>query len=174
MRKIVDKIINSKGFTLSETLITILILLMVFSIVAAGIPSALRALNGITDSSDAQLLLSNTMTRLRDELGKASELSNDGDALIYKDSEGISCRIDCAESSVSSSPGIYLHRYDASNNEKNKYLLVSDKKLYMTYSIDNDYDQGGVLTISDLSVKKGTDTLLTVDEFKIRVIIDAN
>ncbi len=174
MGNFIDKLKKCDGFTLSETLITILILLMVFSIIAAGIPSALRALNGITDSSDAQLLLSNAMTRLRDELGKASSLETSGSAILYNDSDGISCRIDCVDASASDAPGIYLHRYDADSVEKNKYLLVSDKNLYMTYSIENDYDHGGVLTISDLSVKKGTDTLLTVDEFKIRVIIDAN
>ena len=55
---------GQKGFTLSETLFAMLILLMVTSIVATGIPIAGRALKNAVDASHGQVLLSTTMTAL--------------------------------------------------------------------------------------------------------------
>jgi len=65
---------NRGGFTLAETLIAVLILLMVAGIVAAGIPAASNALTKAVDASHAQLLLSTTMTSLRNELGSARSI----------------------------------------------------------------------------------------------------
>lgn len=77
---------NRGGFTLAETLIAVLILLMVTGIVAAGIPAASNALNRAVDASHAQLLLSTTMTSLRNELGSARSI--DIDAVSEEDEEG--------------------------------------------------------------------------------------
>ena len=46
---------------------------MVTAIVAAGIPSAQRAYAKVVDSANAQVLLSTTVTGLREELGMARE-----------------------------------------------------------------------------------------------------
>ena len=69
---IMKKIIYRKhhaihGFTLAETLLAVLILLMVSSIVAAGIPSARRAYEKVVLASNAEVLLSTTITTLRHE-----------------------------------------------------------------------------------------------------------
>lgn len=77
---------NRGGFTLAETLIAVLILLMVTGIVAAGIPAASNALNRAVDASHAQLLLSTTMTSLRNELGSARSIVSD--AVSEEDEEG--------------------------------------------------------------------------------------
>ena len=77
---------NRGGFTLAETLIAVLILLMVTGIVAAGIPAASNALNRAVDASHAQLLLSTTMTSLRNELGSARSI--DIVAVSEEDEEG--------------------------------------------------------------------------------------
>ena len=65
---------NRGGFTLAETLIAVLILLMVSGIVAAGIPAAREALTKAVDASHSQVLLSTTMTALRNELGSARSI----------------------------------------------------------------------------------------------------
>ena len=70
----------------------ILILLMVTSIVAAGIPVAATAYSKVVMASNAQLLLSTTMTNLRDELATATNIEvvkNDDDVKIrYKNDKG--------------------------------------------------------------------------------------
>ena len=65
---------SHSGFTLAETLIAILILLMVSSVVAAGIPAASNAYYKVVDGANAQVLLSTAATALRDELATARDL----------------------------------------------------------------------------------------------------
>ena len=62
---------EKRGFTLSETLITVLILLMVSAIVAGGVPAAANAYYKIIDAANAQILLTDTVTSLRSELAVA-------------------------------------------------------------------------------------------------------
>ncbi len=169
------KKLNSRGFTLAETLMALTILLIVLSVVTAGIPSAVRAMNEVVETSNAQMLLSTTMTRLRDELGKAQEVSCSGTEISYVGSDGVRCSIDCVDSGTA--PGIYIYQYSGSSSTpESSALLVSDeaanRNLYMSYDIDQAYT-GGVLTISDLSVIKGSDVVFKIDTFKIRVLTDA-
>lgn len=69
-----EKAVGHSGFTLAETLIAILILLMVSSVVAAGIPAASNAYYKVVDGANAQVLLSTAATALRDELATARDL----------------------------------------------------------------------------------------------------
>lgn len=86
------KLHSRDGFTLAESLIAILILLMMSAIVAAGIPMAKRAYDKITVSANAQVLLSTTITVLRDELGTAQEVVVDtnNNTVTYYDSNNSS------------------------------------------------------------------------------------
>ncbi len=69
MRSILKKLKKGKaGFSLAETLIAILILLMVSAIVAGAMPAAASAYQKTVDAANAQILLSTAMTVLRDEL----------------------------------------------------------------------------------------------------------
>ena len=71
MGTIRKKLKPSSGFTLAETLLAILILLLVTSIVAAGIPVARTAYERVVVASNADALLSTTISALRNELGAA-------------------------------------------------------------------------------------------------------
>ena len=77
------KLNQKAGFTLAETLVTILILLMVSSIVAGGIPAATNAYYKAVDGANAQVLLSTAATALRDELGTARDITVSGTGLTY-------------------------------------------------------------------------------------------
>lgn len=63
------------GFSLLEMLATMLILLMVSAIVAAGIPSAVQAYEKVTRRANAEMLLSTSVSALRDQLGTASRIT---------------------------------------------------------------------------------------------------
>ena len=97
MKQIIKRIKESRGFTLSETMITLLIIVLVFGVVVAGIPVAVNALHKIVDTANSQLLMSTTMIRLRDELGKAESVSTSGTAISYRTSDGLNKRIDCVD-----------------------------------------------------------------------------
>ena len=74
-----QKLKKSAGFTLAETLITVLILLMVSAVVAGGVPAAANAYRKAVDAANAQVLLSTTVNALRSELSTAWGVSDDAD-----------------------------------------------------------------------------------------------
>ena len=79
---------NSLAFTLAETLVAILIMLMVSSIMVAGIPAAKRAYDNVKIVSDAEVLLATTVSALRNEIGMATDLaiSSDHTSVSYYNS----------------------------------------------------------------------------------------
>lgn len=174
--KLQQRLRGHGGFTLAESLIAILILLMVTAVVVTGIPAAQRAYVRLTDSANAQMLLSTTMTRLRDELGTATEVTVNADKSITY------LRADGSESTLSADTtadpkGIYVHRkYVGTVTMEPNYLLVSEltggKGLYMTYDLDAPSDAApGLVTFRDLQVlDRDGSTLARLDKLQIRVL----
>ena len=74
MKRIRNKLASSHGFTLAETLVCVLILLMVTGIVAAALPTASNVYTGAVDAANAQILESTAITVLRDELSTARDI----------------------------------------------------------------------------------------------------
>ncbi len=168
---------GNSGFTLAETLMAVLILLLVTGIVAAGIPLAVNAYNRVVDGANAQVLLSTTMTRLRDELGKASGVEILDGAISYTRADGAACRIWVREPGTEEGPpGICIRESALSEGDVGEYthLLVShpaaNRNLYVTYRIEG-YSRG-VITFSGLTVKRGSASLAEIPSFKVRVLTD--
>ena len=78
-----QKLKNSKGFTLAETLLAVLILLLVSVIVANGMPAATNAYRKTVLAANAQSLMSTTVAALRDELGTAWDVSVTDNKVTY-------------------------------------------------------------------------------------------
>lgn len=77
---------NSRaGFTLAETLMAVLILLLVSGIVAAGIPAAKNAYEKVVLASNAEVMLTTAESALRDELGTAWNVQqvSSSDSITY-------------------------------------------------------------------------------------------
>ncbi len=84
VNRLFRKLNNRAGFTLAETLIAILILLMVSSVVAGGVPAASNAYYKAVDGANAQVLLSTAATALQDELATARDIKQSvDDSLTY-------------------------------------------------------------------------------------------
>lgn len=81
-----NRIKGKAAFTLGEALVAVLILLLVTSIVAAGIPAAIRAYNNVVMASNSEVLLSTSMSALRNELSTAEDIqvSKDKTSVTYK------------------------------------------------------------------------------------------
>lgn len=71
------KITDKKGFTLAESLVAILIMLMVSSIMVAGIPAAKNAYDKVILRSNAEMTLSTAIHALRNELSVARDIEID-------------------------------------------------------------------------------------------------
>ena len=77
------KLRNQRGFSLAETLLAVLILLLVSTIVATGMPVAVNVYEKTVLSANAQSLLSTTVSALRDELGTAWNVEVEGNTVTY-------------------------------------------------------------------------------------------
>lgn len=170
---------NEKGFTLAETLMAVLILMMVTAIVAGGLPAAQAALKKTVDASHAQTLLSTTMTALRDELSTAKSITEANNTTIkYEDAAGLKSEI-----SVGINGRIYLKKNlgladgeSASGGVIDRLLIsrqASTSDLYSTYT-DVSYEDG-IVSIKGLAVYNGDRLFSSLFEdpeevYKIRVI----
>lgn len=86
---------GEQGFTLAETMLALLIVVMLTGIVATGIPVAYNTYRQVVDDSNAQLALSTTATALRDELGLAVDVKTASNGTVfYKTGEGNWATID--------------------------------------------------------------------------------
>ena len=165
------------GFTFAEMLVALLILLMVSSIVAVGIPVASNAYRKVVDSGNAQVLLSTTISALRNELQFAGEAkaSDDKKSVAYVTADaGIESKIGHPEGEEA--PGLWLRQYKNNGGGYGaKRLLVSDKaagdNLYLTFDTVEYSD--GVFTFTGLNVYKvGTTepSLASASSVTIRVL----
>ena len=180
MKKIFRKKLNKKGFTLAETLITVIILLLVSVIVATGIPSAKNAYERVVVSSNAQVLLSTAITALRDELGKASDVEVDEGKITYKSAatnatSTISLKLSETEAdgtATSKKEGIVIKEYagkDSGNERRLVSKAASNENLYIVYDAANVEYKNGVITIPKLKVMRDTDDKVLTDETTLQI-----
>lgn len=181
----VKRIKSSRAFTLAEALVAVIILLLVSAIVAAGIPAAARAYERVVIASDAHVLLSTTMSSLRNEMltAKNVEEKEGGKAVIfYNESLGTESMI----YSDSDTGRIMIKRYAAKEviedaEDSTPQPLVSDeasdydeetgKGLYATFSTVSYNKDKKVVTFHDIVVKNGDDeTTVKRPAYSIRVI----
>lgn len=174
------KLKSRSGFTLAETLLAVLILLLVSTIVANGIPMARNVYNNVIVGANAQMLLSTAITALRNELGTAQDVKIGTDIIYFKSSIGAYSKL-----SVDPLKGIQLMDYvkedgsaipvKGSDKARDSHNLVSDsaanKNLIVTYggaTISND-----IIKFSNLEVKEkngSKSTLVKLDELNIRLV----
>lgn len=157
VKKIRRKLNSKAGFTLAETMIAVLILLMVSAIMAGGIPVAKNAYERVVRESNGELLMSTTISTLRNELGMADNVEiKDGNKTVVYDNETVG-----ATSSiwVNGSGVIMYQRYadtDMSVASDAVPLIstqVTTKDLKVTFDSISYDETNGVITISNLSVK---------------------
>ena len=172
--RIKRKLQSSKAFTLAEMLLAVLILAMVSVIVATGIPVARNAYEKIVLSSNAEVLLSTTVSMLRNELGTAQD--------VVVPTEEPMTTITYYNLTRGASSKILLSNDDKKEIMFQRYItadypvvpLISSKTatadLYVTYD-SVDYENG-ILKFTGLSVNRvsGTANLASRDTLSIRVI----
>lgn len=196
MKKVLKKLNSQVAFTLAETLVTVLILLMVSAVVAGGVPAAANAYVKAVDAANAHVLLSTTVNALRRELSTAwdVEVADDG-ITYYSSSTGSQSKIFISEEGK-----LMLQEYiDLLNARKEETAsqtgasapeddppivparpIVSDAMTIKGKLTIGCGDNGsisyekttGVVTVTGLQVKKGNQTIVTMPEtgLKIRVI----
>ncbi len=189
MERALKKLSEKNAFTLAETLITILILLMVSGVVAGGVPAAANAYRKAVDAANAYSLLSTTVNALRDELSTAWDVSVAGKEITYYSSDtGSQSKIRISDENV-----IMLQQYndwsdeylDNGHSENQKQPeerpLVTDAakikgKLRASYEGVSFDQKAGIITFTGLGVTnnetKSGQPIVKMPEvgLKIRVI----
>lgn len=171
------KLHTGAGFTLAEMLLTILILLMVSAIMVRGIPVAREAYEKVVLASNAEVLLSTTISTLRNELGTAQEIKTPDTATVsyYSPTRGAISRIFVAEEGQA----IQFQRYydrDGLSAAYDPVPLVSPETatqgLYVTFASVSYAD--GIVTFTGLSVDRtgGSRGLASRDALSVRVIAE--
>ncbi len=197
-KTIKKKLHSGKGFTLAETLLAVLILLLVSGIVASGIPSAQRAYEKVVLASNARILLSTTTSALRSELGSAKDVEivtagkgEKADSVItyYNTGRNSSSKI-YVNAKDKEQPEIMLQRYFSAEKLSADYAvtplvsdatpLVSDAAatadLYVTYDKVTYDKTTGIIKFEKLEVRRGsgseTDAVLAqMESLSIRGIM---
>ena len=169
------KLKKKTGVTLGETLVTILILLMVSSVVAGGIPSALSAYSKAIDAANAQVALSTTLNALRREFSSAWDVrmgSTNTELRYFKADTGALTKLSMVDGVIKVQDYV---SYDGEGNElMTPYNLVSEKaaagNLRVSYDLAAVND--GVVTFSGVKVVKATDnaTVAELDSLSVRLI----
>ena len=187
------KLNQQNGFSLAEMLVAILILLMVSSVVAGGVPAASNAYSKAVDAANAQVLLSTAATALRDELGTAKNVSIEGTTIRYYSADNGNYSELTVDGSDEKKPVILLTSYlgekirnsttDLSAGsgaattygagaETVQWELVSQaaitKKLGLKY--ESVKYNNGIITFTDLKVLKNLNILAKLDTLEIKVI----
>ena len=168
------KLRDKRGFSLAETLLAVLILLLVSIVVATGMPAATNAYNKVILGANAKVMLSTAITALHDEIGTAWKVDQISGGLTYfsastgaktnltKDADG---RI-WVEEYVSLNDDL-IHDFTEAQlivNHKDKgHPLVPDdiSKMYVTCEGITYNENTGIATISNLKVLKSDGTELT-------------
>lgn len=96
------KMNSQAGFTLAETLLAVLILLLVGVIVATGMPAVQNAYDKVVVAANAQALLSTATEALRDELGSAwsVDLQSGGTIEYYSADTGARSKLFCDDEGI--------------------------------------------------------------------------
>lgn len=191
------KLNTSSGFTLAEALVAILILLMVSSVVASGIPAARNAYEKVVLASNAEVLLSTTISSLRNELGTASTatVDKDDETTITYFNPSINATSKISLNSESATGGndpagvIMYQRYAGVSSgiqekEGTVTRLVSEQastqRLYATY--DSAKIEDGIITFTNLTVHQASkdgnsnikSNLTSREKLSIRIISITN
>ena len=167
---------RNRGFTLAETLVAMLILLMASAILAMGVPTAIDTYHKVTDAANAHVLVSTTMMELKDKLSLAYEIEiNDKNNIDFVDANGRSFELcNNGNNAVTVGSTAYYGLYLQGMTTDESALLVSDsaaaKNLYAKY--DNVSLKDGYVKFEGIAVFRKDDDheLVRIDEYDVKVL----
>ncbi|MBQ7614288.1 MAG: type II secretion system protein [Butyrivibrio sp.] len=192
LRERIKKKLNSKaGFSLTEMLLAVIIMLLVSVIVAAGIPAAREAYENVVLASNAEILLSTTISTLRNEVGSASNLDVPGvspsggvetgtEIVYYNAARGASSKIFMPSGGTNIK---FVRYFDQTGtvlegvvtNSETEDLIsarTATNKLRVTFATVSYDHTKGIVSFTDLSVFHDDDAtpLVKRDKFSIKVL----
>lgn len=179
MKKKKRKLKNNRGFSLTELLVTIVIVSLLSMMIVTGVQTATSTYRKVTDKANAQVLLATCMTMLRNELTTARVIpdagSTDRKSIRYIGGNG------GYEGKIRSGV-IASTELTGSSEQEQLYISMNGAERLMVdgitatnellISFESIEEEDGIITVTGLSVKKnGSDTdLAFLESFVIRTL----
>ncbi len=151
---------DHRGFSIAELLVAILILSLVSTVVAGGIPVARDAYEKITLSANAQTMLSTAISALRNELCTASDVSVEDQTTLRYYSSSIQNYSKITMASDSSNQdytgqSVVIQQYADSSSPASSFLVsasAGDNELYVRYDSVLYDEATGIISFVNLRV----------------------
>lgn len=166
MWKAKSRLKDNRGFSLAETLLAVLILLLVSVVVATGMPAVTNAYNKVVLGANAKTMLSTAVTALHDEIGTAWQVENSTDnksIMYFNGSTGAKSMISSAANQsikvrdYMSLNDDLIHSTDAIVGSEYDLVYGSSFKPEMYVTFNAISYANGIVTITGLKVCKTTD-----------------
>ena len=177
LTKIRQKLQKSEAFTIAETLVAVLILLMVSGIVAAGMPAAIHAYQGVELASNSELLLSTTISELRNELGVSKNVTVENTkkaVTYYNESNNMMSRIYLKDGKIMCRRNVGSDMSKEDEEQPGEPLvtdpLTVKSKLTVTYDSVDLNGSKDIVKFKNLEVKNGSHVMTSREEVYIRII----
>ena len=154
------KIRNNKGFTLTETLLTVILVLLMTGAVAAGITIMNRTIRRIQNKANAEVLLSTTLTLISSDLKNTVAVVPDGEKKAEDGGETVKL-LQIRENGTDAWIGIENDSSAAGSDAENGGI----RKKYYTQTVnsetgDREYQDTNI-SIGYVTKQAKTDTLYT-------------
>lgn len=183
------KLQETKGFTLVEALASLLVITMLFTVVATGVPVASQVYNDVVASSNAQALLSTGAMRLREELSLSTmaDPSHEGTVSTYIKGDYEGSNYSTAKLAVGAfsdskvGSGIIVQtevgKHGSGNWERRLLVTEGDAPDRLYLSFDEINYEDGIFTVENLKVQQragdaintnGDRTLAEIPRLEIR------
>ena len=170
---------GSRGFTLTETLVALLIVVVLTGLVMTGIPVAFNTYIKVVSDANAQVALSATTSALRDELGLAVNTELRNGTLYYQMSNGDWASIDNGskglQKTVYPSTGM---SFNPSNHSDPVSLIpdeaiaeaIGGKQLKVQLKSGGISYSNGVFTVSGVEVYLDGSVIESVEPYDIKAL----
>ena len=155
---------RKSGFSLIETVVSLLIIVLMSGMMVTGIRLAVKVYTTVVDKANAQVLLTTTETILRNELSTARNIEKQTDGISYQNSvTGQKCTLSSPDTDI-------LKIQDGKTDEKRLIQeTTGTKNLHIRFEKIIFSTDGRYITVSGLTVTKGTQTLAGPEDYLIGI-----
>lgn len=150
----IDRLKKRDGFTLSEMLMTVLIISLVILLLGGGVYVIKNAYDKVTAKAEAQTIASTAITKITDEFRYATGIAtgSDGKCKFFSEAKGCTIWFENPGEDDGGKRGILICR---GQGEEDRIQLLTDETMAegLTPTIEYSYDEGSKVFKATIRIK---------------------